>query len=87
MKVDPNPRCQCGKVIYLHQERAAFAAVQYAVFYGVAMRSYQCRIHDRFWHLGTMHSRIQKKRWKREVGEHRWLNGSWGSADSCSTDS
>lgn len=65
--VDPNPRCECGKVIYLHPERAAFAAVQSAVFYGERTGFYQCRIHDRFWHLTTAISNNDVRRWKQAL--------------------
>lgn len=66
--VDPNPRCVCGKVIYLHQERAAFAAVQTSAFYGVAMLPYQCRVQERFWHIQTVRLRKDIRHWKKEVG-------------------
>lgn len=63
-RVDPYPRCQCGKVIFLHPERAAFYAVQAAVFYGVPSLPYQCRMQDKFWHIGTVRRKGDIKAWK-----------------------
>jgi hypothetical protein len=64
VRIDPNPRCECGKVLYLCEERAAFYAVQYAVFYGLPTHPYQCRMHDRFWHLRTVTRKSDIKQWK-----------------------
>jgi hypothetical protein len=63
-QVDPQPRCECGKVIFLHPERAAFAAVQQAVIHGVPTHFYQCRVHEVFWHLMTL-KKPKKIRWLR----------------------
>lgn len=65
---DPNPRCECGKVLFLHPERAAFAAVQDAVRYGEAMEIYQCRMHDRFWHVTRVKRRMDPNDRKRAAG-------------------
>lgn len=67
-------RCECGKVIYLSQERATFAAVQMAAFHGVPTLAYQCRTHERFWHLGTVTRKSDIRQFKWEV-EGRWLRG------------
>lgn len=64
-------RCECGKEIFLSQERAVFAAVQTSAFYGQTMLAYNCRIHDRFWHLSraTRKKDIKNFKWETEV---RW---------------
>jgi hypothetical protein len=81
-RIDPYPRCECGKVIFLHQERAAFYAVQSAVFYGVPSLPYQCRMQDKFWHIGTVHLRGDIRRWKQETeGRHAKSKRSRGRSD------
>lgn len=64
-------RCECGKEIFLSQERATFAAVQTAAFYGQAMLAYQCLMHDRFWHLSRATRKKDIKAFKWET-EERW---------------
>lgn len=63
--------CECGKQIFLTQERAAFVAVQMAVTFGRPMLPYQCRMHDRFWHLHTANRHNDIRQWKWET-EGRW---------------
>jgi hypothetical protein len=64
---DPNPRCECGKVIFLHPERAAFYAVQQAVIHGVATGFYQCIMHEWFWHLTSLETKAERTQWRREL--------------------
>ena len=64
MRIDPYPRCQCGKVIFLSYERACFYAVQMSAFHGRPTHAYQCRIQERFWHLGTTTRKGDIKQWK-----------------------
>lgn len=73
--VDPLPRCECGKVIFLHPERAAFMAVQQAVIHGRPMHFYQCDMHEFFWHLKTLRKPKQIRWLKRKLYGRRVVDG------------